>query len=88
MSSPDPPPDPEPSDPEPGGDPDSDPECSDPWSDPDTALFLTRFSFWFGGVLYCCIGILGLAGNAAAVRIFTLRDMRRFFEHRIKGYIR
>ncbi len=53
--------------------------CPHPWENYDTALFLARFDFWFGGVFYCCVGVLGVLGNLVAVRVFTLEDMRSTF---------
>ena len=53
-------------------------DCPNPWDDPVTALRLSRFNFWFGGVVQIAVASVGVVGNAVTIAIFTLRDMRRF----------
>ena len=53
-------------------------DCSDPWDDPSTALTLSRFTFWFGGVVLTVVAAAGIVGNAVTIAIFSLRDMQRY----------
>ena len=55
----------------------NDSSCFDPWGDPDTRLWLNNFLFWFMGVVYCAVGVLGLIGNTIAIIVFTRKDMVR-----------